>query len=111
MPIYSAFLVTRIETDFSKYSDISSCPSGSIFKEGVAKERVIHFIHESKAAVYLLIYCSDLTNVNHIQDSNLTKSEMARYISLFICIEDRVKPTCSRDLDPPKAQSVDLLAS
>ena len=66
MLIYSAFLVTRIETDFSKYSDISSCPSGSIFKEGVAMEGVTHFIHKSKAAIYLLILCSDLTNFNHM---------------------------------------------
>lgn len=66
MLIYSAFLVTRIETDFSKYSDISSCPSGSIFKEGIAMERVIHFIHKSKAAIYLPIYCSDLTNFNQM---------------------------------------------
>lgn len=36
MPIYSAFLVTRIEMDFSKHADIPSCPSGSIFEEGAA---------------------------------------------------------------------------
>lgn len=36
MPICSAFLVTRIEMDFSRHDDIPSCPSGSIFEEGAA---------------------------------------------------------------------------
>lgn len=36
MPIYGAFLVTRIEMDFFKYGDILSCPNGNIFKEGAA---------------------------------------------------------------------------
>lgn len=36
MPICSAFLVTRIEMDFSEHDDIPSCPSGSFFEEGAA---------------------------------------------------------------------------
>lgn len=38
MPIYSAFLVTRIEMDFFKHGDILSCPNGNIFKEGAATD-------------------------------------------------------------------------
>lgn len=36
MPICSAFLVTRIEMDFSRHGDIPSCPNGGIFEEGAA---------------------------------------------------------------------------
>lgn len=36
MPICTAFLVTRIEMDFSEHDNIPSCPSGSIFEEGAA---------------------------------------------------------------------------
>lgn len=43
MPIYSAFLVTRIEMDFSKHSDITSCPSDNIFKRVLPPQSLIQW--------------------------------------------------------------------
>lgn len=43
MPIYSAFLVTRIEMDFSKHSDITSCPSDNIFKRVLPLQSLIQW--------------------------------------------------------------------